>query len=77
MDTIRQTKLIVNTKHIEHNIRELQKYVGDNVKVMPVIKARGYGTGIGTQVDLFNNLGIDILAVAVVDERYSIKRKRI
>jgi len=75
MDTIRQTKLIVNTANIEKNISELQKFVGNSVKIMPVIKARGYGTGIGTQVDLFKRLNIDILAVAVVDEGIALRQR--
>ena len=42
MDTIRQTKLIVNTNHFQHNIKQLQNYVGEQVSLMPIIKARGY-----------------------------------
>ena len=76
MDTIRQTKLIVDTKCIEHNIKELQKFVGEGVSVMPVIKARGYGTGIGTQADLFKKLGITLLAVAVIDEGIALRERR-
>jgi len=75
LDTIRQTKLIVNTKHIEHNISELQRFVGNTVKIMPVIKARGYGTGLGTQVNLFKKLKIDILAVAVIDEGIALRER--
>ncbi|MCL2312048.1 MAG: hypothetical protein FWC41_06115 [Firmicutes bacterium] len=32
---------------------------------MPVIKARGYGTNIGTAIDIFQDIGINILAVAI------------
>lgn len=75
MDTIRQTKLIINKDAVKYNISKLQNIVGKNVKVMPVVKARAYGTGTGTLVDMFEELGIDILAVAVVDEGIALRDK--
>ena len=75
MIPVRQTKLIVNTKHIEHNIRELQNFVGPGVKIIPVIKARGYGTGIGTRADVFKRLNIDFLSVAVIDEGTALRKR--
>ncbi len=75
MDTIRQTKLTVNIANVKHNINEIKRYVGDKVEIMPVIKARGYGTGISTLVSLFTDLKINILAVAVVDEGIALRER--
>jgi len=75
MDMIRPTKLVVNKNAIKHNIREIQKLVGKNVTVMPVIKARGYGTGIGTAIDIFSDVNVNILAVAVVDEGIGLRKQ--
>jgi len=72
---IRPTKLVVDTNAIKYNIREIQKIVGKNVTVMPVIKSRGYGTGIGTVVNIFDDLGINMLAVAVVDEGIGLRKQ--
>lgn len=75
MDMIRPTKLVVDTNAIKHNIRAIQDIVGKDVKVMPVIKSRGYGTGIGTVISIFDDLEIDILAVAVVDEGIGLRKQ--
>ncbi|MCL2384034.1 MAG: alanine racemase [Oscillospiraceae bacterium] len=75
MDTIRQTKLIVDVDCVKHNINAIQNHIGDSVGIMPVIKARAYGTGIGAIPDLFENLGIKILAVAVVDEGIALRER--
>ncbi len=75
MDTIRQTRLVVNKNNIKHNIKAIQDTVGNDVKVMPVIKARAYGTGAGTLIDLFEEMGIEILAVAVVDEGIALRER--
>jgi len=75
MIPVRQTKLIVNTKHIEHNIKQIQDFVGKEVTVMPVIKSSGYGTGIDTRTDIFTKLNIKILCVAVVDEGIALRER--
>ncbi|MBR2705331.1 MAG: alanine racemase [Clostridia bacterium] len=56
----------VNLNNFEYNINSIQKMVGDNVKLMPVIKASGYGTHINQRLDVINKF--DIVAVANVDE---------
>ena len=75
METVRQTKLIINTKAVKHNIQELQKFVGPSVTIMPVIKNRGYGTGIGTRADLLKELNIQIVCVAIIDEGIALRQR--
>lgn len=66
MDITRPTVMEVDVKAFEHNVKEIQDFVGANVKLMPVIKANSYGTYINTNSTILNKF--DIVAVAIVDE---------
>ena len=67
MDEItRPTVLEIDLNNLQFNIDQIQNYVGKNVKLMPVIKANGYGTHINQKLDVLNKF--DIVAVATVDE---------
>ena len=62
----------INLNHLAFNIAQIQKTVGENVKLMPVIKASGYGTHINERLDVLNQF--DIVAVANVDEGVFIRK---
>lgn len=66
MDITRPTVMEVDLNAFEYNITQIQKYVGANIKIMPVIKANAYGTWINRCIDVMNKF--DIVAVATVDE---------
>lgn len=66
MDITRPTIMEIDLNALDHNITAIQKKVGFNVKLMPVIKANGYGTYINKRLDFLNKF--DIVAVATVDE---------
>ena len=42
----------VNLNNFEYNVNKIQELVGENVKLMPVIKASGYGTHINQRLDI-------------------------
>ena len=65
-DITRPTVMEVNLKNFEYNISKIQEMVGNNVKIMPVIKANGYGTYVNKRLDILNKF--EIVAVATVDE---------
>ena len=67
----RPTIMEVDLNNLEYNINQIQNYVGSNVKLMPVIKASGYGTYINKRLDILNMF--DIVAVACVDEAVEIR----
>lgn len=71
-DITRPTIMEVNLKNLEHNIEQIKNYVGPNVKLMPVIKANGYGTYINKRLDFLNKF--EIVAVAIVDEAVEIRK---
>ena len=47
-----------------HNISEIKKLVGPDTKIMPVIKADGYGHGAVPVAKALNKIGVDGFAVA-------------
>ncbi len=67
----RPTVLEVDTNAFKYNVRKIQEYIGNNVKIMPVIKANAYGTYINKLNDVINNF--DIVAVANVDEAVELR----
>lgn len=73
MEITRPTVMEVDLKAFEHNIREIKNIIGNNVNIMPVIKANGYGTHINTINEIINKF--DIVAVATVDEAVNIRNQ--
>lgn len=70
MEITRPTVMEINLENFKHNINEIRKIVG-NTKLMPVIKASGYGTHINKRIDIINEF--DIVAVAIVDEAIELR----
>lgn len=71
MEITRPTVMEVDLEAFKHNIQEIQKYVGKDKKLMPVIKANAYGTYINKRIDILNMF--DIVAVALVDEAIELR----
>lgn len=71
MEITRPTFMEVNLDNFEYNIKQIKNIIGDKVKIMPVIKANGYGTHINERLDIINKF--DIVAVANVDEAVFIR----
>ena len=53
-ESLRPTVLEVNLNNFKHNVNQIQTYVGNDVKLMPVIKAAAYGTYIDKCIDVRN-----------------------
>lgn len=62
------TVLEINLKHLEHNYHYLRSKLKDNVKLLAVIKAFGYGTDASLIAQFLQKIGIDYLAVAYAQE---------
>lgn len=67
----------INLDAINHNIREVKKNVGEDVKVMAVIKADGYGHGAVMVANSLNEIGIDGFAVAIIEEGIVLRKRGI
>lgn len=66
MDITRPAWLEIDLDNLQYNIDQIQNKVGKDVKLMPVIKANGYGTHINQRLEIINQF--EIVAVANVDE---------
>ncbi len=71
IEITRPAFLEIDLKNFQYNINEIKNIVGNKVKIMPVIKANGYGTYINKCLDVINQF--DIVAVATVDEAVEIR----
>lgn len=70
MDITRPTIMEINLDNFKYNINEIKKNAGD-AKLMPVIKANGYGTYINKRLEIIKDF--DIVAVAIVDEAIELR----
>ena len=68
----RPTILEVDIQAFINNITKIQNYIGNSVKIMPIIKANGYGTYINTKLEVLNYF--EIVGVATADEGAFIRR---
>lgn len=63
---MRNTVLEISRKAFINNYETVKSKVSENIKVMPVVKANGYGTYLNRDSNLMNKF--DIVAVAIVEE---------
>lgn len=71
-EVTRPTIMEMDIKAFEENVNQIQKYVGNNITLIPIIKANGYGTFINTRIEVLNKF--DIVAVALVDEAVTLRK---
>ncbi len=70
---MRGTKLYIDLKAIDFNLKSIKSKLKEKTQIMPVIKATAYGTGdIGLKDVLLDN-GIDIVAVALTEEGVNLR----
>ena len=67
----------IHLDRFRHNLSAIKDYVGENTKVMAVIKADAYGCGVNEISKAAVANGADYLAVACVDEAKQIRRNGI
>lgn len=63
----RQSKLLVDIDAMMHNYEKIQELQPDR-KILPVLKAGGYGIGLEAIKKLIKRLKLDIIGTAIVDE---------
>ena len=59
---------------ISENMRAIRAHVGDDTKIMAVVKADGYGHGYLEAAKTMIDSGADALAVAFIDEAIQIRK---
>lgn len=71
------TVLEVNLDHIIHNLNYYRSKLKKGVKTMAMVKAAGYGTGVGSLAHTLAYHQVDYLGVAYADEGISLRRQGI
>lgn len=66
-DKNRQTELLIDLDAIEYNFKQIQAKI-PNKKILPVLKASGYGIGARTVKQFIDKMKLNIIATAIVDE---------
>ena len=65
---MRKSYLEVDLSAISNNIKVVKEKLGDNIEIMPVIKANAYGTGSTQLKAVLEKNNIKIVAVAIPEE---------
>ncbi len=66
-EIVRPTLVEINLKSLKENYLRVKKHVG-SVKIMPILKANAYGHGLVRVAQFYQELGVDYLGVAFVEE---------
>lgn len=69
---MRPTMMEVNLQNFRYNIEQIRSKLSNGAKIMPVIKAKAYGTYLNTRLEVLNEF--EIVAVAVVDEGICLRK---
>ena len=85
MKNIRQTNINIhrdswveiNISNLEHNIKEIKKFVPTDTKLLGVVKADAYGHGSVMLAPVILASGIDMLGVASIDEGIDLRNANI
>ena len=71
MGITRPIVMEIDLNNFHHNMKSIRNIIGQNITIMPVIKANAYGTYLNHRLDILNEF--DIVAVATVDEAVFIR----
>lgn len=63
----------ISNRAIRHNIREIQKMIPTNTKILGIVKANAYGAGFKQVASILNEMGSTILAVATIEEAIQLR----
>ncbi len=67
-------KLLINKDNIRKNIANIRKYIGEEIKVMPIIKANAYGVGVKNIIPILKEEKIEDIGVATIQEAIEIRK---
>lgn len=73
-DSICNNQCIINLAAIEENIERIRKKLGNDVRLMVMVKALAYGTDDVRMAKFLETCHVDILGVSYVDEGAALKR---
>lgn len=68
-------QLIISSEAIASNLDYMKSILGSGMRIMPMVKANGYGVSAIGLSRLYEQLGIDILGVAYTAEAVELRKK--
>lgn len=71
----RPTWAEIDLEAMRHNLRVIKGFLGEDVKMMAVVKANAYGHGIAAVSKALVDGGVDYLGVATADEAMKLRDK--
>ena len=74
IEEIRPTHLEVHLDRLIYNLRSIRNRIGDDVKLIAVIKGDVYGMGVKGTLKTFDENGVDMYGVATVEEGIELRR---
>ncbi|CEH35202.1 alanine racemase [Romboutsia lituseburensis] len=77
MEKLRPTWVEINIDNLIYNIKSIKKFIGSNVKLGAVIKANAYGHGSIEIAKYIDELDIDYLCVASLQEARELRKNNI
>ena len=69
----RCTKAILYKDNLKYNLEQIKKYINPDVKICVAVKADGYGHNAILTSQIAEEIGINYLAVATVDEAIELR----
>ena len=72
--------LVINKEDLKHNIREIKNYAkneNNSPRIIAVIKGNGYGLGLVEYTKFLSDNGIEMFAVATVEEAIILRKSGI
>ena len=72
---LRDTVITVDLNQLDKNIHLIKEMMGEDVALMAVVKANGYGHGACGIADTIVNAGADYLAVATLSEAMELRQQ--
>ncbi len=66
--------LDIDLDRIKNNFQEIQKMAGENVIIMPAVKANAYGHGVIMACKALEEAGASVLAVGNIDEAIHVRK---
>ena len=72
-----RAEAIINKKNLIYNFNYIKKYVGNNVNIMPVVKANAYGHGVVEICKILSECKINGFCVALLSEVIHMRNNQI
>jgi len=71
----RPTWVEIELNNLDSNLLSLKTFLGPTVRIIPVVKANAYGHGAVAIADRLEKLGVEYLAIALLEEALELRQR--